>query len=283
VNQQDQDTADEENQREAVLTLVQTWLERLRLISVIVSCQRPTKNIDSGTMFMQTTFFASLESGLLGRTIPSSNKILSGAGLLSNICFMGALVIHTHAGESSFAILTFQRRFISLAAIISFLGAFFLVRYKLAVAQKEEKEAEIERINSPISISSTENARGSATSPDADDLRKNPVSGRARVNSLFSGDQIIWTTHPHLVQVGPFQRQAPTELLARCHALCLFLSFLGFVLTLIGLISFAWDQLPLSVSAFASASMGFCWVAVILIIITPSTKASHIYYDRKSR
>jgi len=182
----------------------------------------------------------------------------------------------------SFAILAFRRRFISLAAIISFLGAFYLIRYKLAVAQKGEEEAEIERANSPISISSIEKARGSATSPDTDDLQTNPVSGRVRVKSLSQRDLIFWTTDPHLVQVGPFQRQAPTELLARCHSLCLLLSSLGFVLALIGMISFAWDQLPLSASAFASASMGFCWLAVILIFIAPSTNTSHIYHDRKS-
>jgi hypothetical protein len=37
VNQEDQDIADEEKQRESMDTLIQTWLDSLQLISVIVS------------------------------------------------------------------------------------------------------------------------------------------------------------------------------------------------------------------------------------------------------
>jgi hypothetical protein len=37
VTQDDQDKADEENEHEAMQNLVQTWLERLQLITVIVS------------------------------------------------------------------------------------------------------------------------------------------------------------------------------------------------------------------------------------------------------
>ncbi|KAF8806552.1 hypothetical protein BYT27DRAFT_7191106 [Phlegmacium glaucopus] len=237
LTQEDQDKADEENQQEAINSLVQIWLERLRLISVI------------------TTFFASTESGLLSQAVPSPTQILSRVGELANVCLMGALVVHIHA------------------AVISFLGAFFLIRYKLEVAEKEENEAEMEMINSPTSISSIEKGRDPATSPYADDLQ--------RTNS--GPDQIIWSTDPHLVQLGPFQRQPPTELLARCHSLCVLLASLGFVLALIGALSLAWDRLPLTVSIFATASMGFCLIAVILILITPSTKTSHIYYNRKTR
>ena len=37
VTQEDQDKVDEDDEREAMQNLVQTWLERLQLISVIVS------------------------------------------------------------------------------------------------------------------------------------------------------------------------------------------------------------------------------------------------------
>ena len=37
VTQEDQDNADEKKKREAMRTLVQTWLDSLQLISVIVS------------------------------------------------------------------------------------------------------------------------------------------------------------------------------------------------------------------------------------------------------
>ena len=128
-----------------------------------------------------------------------------------------------------------------------------------------------------------EKDESSLTSPYADNLLTDPVCGRVRVQSELTGDQIIWSTNPHLVQVGPFQRQPPILLLARSHSLCVFLAFVGFVLALMGTISFAWDRLPLSVSVFATSSMAFCVVAGALILFVPSTKTSHIYYDRKSR
>lgn len=250
LTQEDQDKSDEEKQEESMLALVQTWMDSLQLISVI------------------TTFFVSTEASLLGIIVsPPTHVGLSTAGQVANIGLMGALVVHAHA------------------AVISFLGAFFLVRYKLTVAQKKEEEVEGQVLDSPTSISSNdlENAKGLRTSPYTDDLSTDPVHGLVRANSPLSGNKIIWSTNPHLVQVGPFnQGQPPTELLARCHSLSVFLSSIGFLLALMGLLSFAWDQLPLSASVFASVSMGFCLVAGVLILIIPSTKTSHIYCHYKS-
>jgi len=233
LTQEDQDKVDEDDEREAMQNLVQTWLERLQLISVI------------------TTFFASTESGLLGISLPSPGDVLSRAGQVTNICFMCALLVHAHA------------------SVISFLGAFFLIRYKLDVAERNEEEIEHEMVESPTSMSADPEKRGSPS------LRTSTNKARGRVRVKSDSSQIIWSTNPRLVQVGPFQRKPPTQLLSRCHSLCVFLTFLGFFLAIMGLIAFAWDQLPLSIGIAASVAMGFCLIAGALIVVYPFTNSSH--------
>lgn len=202
---------------------------------------------------------------------------------------MSALVVHIFAGRiflcHSFLPFRWHELFLfSSAAIISFLAAFFLVRYRLTVAEKEEAEAEKNLVDSPKSMSLNHLEKSRAWTSHTDDIHTDSrVGRRVRVSSALSGDQIIWSTDPHLVQVGPFQRQPPTELVARCYSLCLFLSFVGFILALIGAISFAWDRLPWSISIFISILTVLCLVAAILILVFPSTKTSHIYYHPKSR
>ena len=131
-----------------------------------------------------------------------------------------------------------------------------------------------------MSLNDPEKARSSQTNY-ADDLRsvRRPVS----VNSSSSGGKVIWSTNPRLEQFGPFQGPPPTELLARCHSLCVILSFLGFLLALVGSILFTWDKLPRSIGISISIATILCMVAAILIITVPSTKTSHIYYNSKSR
>lgn len=174
-------------------------------------------------------------------------------------------------------------KFSCVAAVISFLGAFFLIQYKLAVAEKDEDQAEKDVVDSPTSISS-DPEKSSSRTPYASGLRTRPaVQGRIRVNPGFPDSPVIWSTNPHLVQLGPFNYGPPTELLSRCHSLCVFLAFLGFLLVIIGLISFAWDRLPSSIGISASVAMGFCLIAGALILVVPSTRTSHMFYDYKSR
>ena len=128
-----------------------------------------------------------------------------------------------------------------------------------------------------MSFNDPEKAKKSYT----DNLR--PVRRPVRVNSPLSGDKVIWSTNPRLEQVGPFQGSPPTELLARCHYLCVFLSFVGFLLALVGAILFTWDKLPRSVSISTTIATILCLVAALLIIFFPSTKRSHIFYEPKTR
>ncbi|KIM20610.1 hypothetical protein M408DRAFT_333895 [Serendipita vermifera MAFF 305830] len=103
--QADQDKEDDKARKKAQEQLVQSWMDRLQLISVI------------------TTFFAANEAQLLGITTPSvdpesTDKILQ----TSNAMLASSLVLH------------------SFSAVIAFIGAFVLVTYKL----KEEKREELD-------------------------------------------------------------------------------------------------------------------------------------------
>jgi len=236
LTQEDQDKVDEDDEREAMQNLIQTWLERLQLISVI------------------TTFFASTESGMLGKSLPSGGDVLPIVGQVTNVCFMCALVVH------------------AFASVISFLGAFYLIRYKLEVAERDEEEVEHEMIDSPISISSDPIKRVSSTSQSSG-LRNTTNEARGRVTvKTDPGAPIIWSSNPRLVQVGPFRTKAPIELLSRCHSLCVLLTFLGFLLAIMGLMTFSWDRLPLSIGVGASVALGFCLTAGASILIFPFTK-----------
>ncbi|KAJ7125138.1 hypothetical protein C8R44DRAFT_619677 [Mycena epipterygia] len=188
-----QDKEDEKARRQASKDLTQSWMDRLQLISVI------------------TTFFASTEAGMLQVTTPTGGDInASGTSQLVNSAFLGALVLHVWA------------------AIISFMGAFFLVRYNLKEAKEEQREQSLVQ---------------------------------------YLSLQPVWTTNPHLEQVGPFQKKPPTHLLSRCHNLCILLTFAGFALALLGIVAFAWAQNPISVGVVTSVSTLVCFGGAVWVFI----------------
>ena len=134
----------------------------------------------------------------------------------ANAALAGALVIHV------------------FAAIISFLAAFFLIRYKLSVAKREERK----------------------------------VEGGAGTLSSSS----VWSATPYLEQVGPFRRGAPpTHLLDHCHSLCMWLSAIGFALAIAGVMCFAWSRLALSASVFASVCCAACLVSGFAAFFWPAS------------
>lgn len=107
--QEDQDESDKKEKNKAMKDLVQSWMDRLQLISVI------------------TTFFAAMEAQLLGITAadsPADAKQMAPSDQAANAGLAGALVIHV------------------FAAILSFFAAFFLVRFRLKEAKHDEHKAE---------------------------------------------------------------------------------------------------------------------------------------------
>lgn len=152
---------------------------------------------------------------------------------------------------------------------MSFLASFVLVRYKLSEAKKEEAKVEhftgSRTVASPISTHSHHDlekigarSHSRSSNPHAPEPMRDSTTGEP-----------IWSCNPRLEQVyrRPFSRQPPTGLLSRCHALCISLATIGFVLALMGTLCYAWAVQPRSVAVFASAMMGLCLVSGVGILV----------------
>ncbi|KAJ7502978.1 hypothetical protein B0H11DRAFT_1987241 [Mycena galericulata] len=191
-------------------------MDRLQLISVI------------------TTFFASTEAGMLQVTSQGGDGT-SPPSQLANGAFLGALVVHIWA------------------AIISFMAAFFLVRYNLKEAKEEELEVSL-TAPGPSNESGTQSV---------------PLTRLRSEQSLAEYLRLerVWTTNPHLEQVGPFQTKPPTHLLSRCHNLCILLTFAGFGLALLGILAFAWGQNPVPVGVVTSVSTAVCFAGAVWVFL----------------
>ncbi|KDQ52792.1 hypothetical protein JAAARDRAFT_50044 [Jaapia argillacea MUCL 33604] len=130
--QEEQDHDDEAAKKKAMKELVQSWMDRLQLISLIPIALIP----------LRTTFFASVESQLIGSILPSTPGSASVTLQIENAGLMDALVMH------------------SSAAIISFLAASLLIRFKLMEAKKEEAKVEGGGVQSPVDLEKNGSAEG---------------------------------------------------------------------------------------------------------------------------
>ncbi|KAF8554256.1 hypothetical protein OG21DRAFT_1412899, partial [Imleria badia] len=193
--QEEQDAEDEKVRKEAMRNLVGSWQERLQLISVI------------------TTFFATTEAAMLVNSKPATEDLNNIVLQVSNATLLGALILHAYA------------------SVLSFLGAFLLISYKLREATREEMIVEgIALVESPLTKST---------------------------NGLIPMEPPIFSANPHIEQVVPFMSNISShQLLSRTHAICVFLAALGFVLALVGIICYSWALQPNAVSIFASVCLG---------------------------
>src|SRR6266576_6052182 len=125
----------------------------------------------------------------------------------------------------------------SCQAIVSFQAAFFLVNYKVHEAKKEEVQAEGGIfVETPLDIFEAV----------PDPMLQRPKVFKALPKRVATNSPPIWSTNPHLIQVGPFRGQPPTDILGRCHSLSVFLATVGFVLAVVGIGCFAWARQPQS-------------------------------------
>ncbi|KAG8221269.1 hypothetical protein J3R82DRAFT_1434 [Butyriboletus roseoflavus] len=256
ITQEEQDAMDDKARKRAMGNLVNSWQERLQLISVI------------------TTFFATTEAAMLVNTKPVigldwNNNVLKA----SNASLLGALILHVYA------------------AVLSFLGAFLLIRYKLQEATREEMIAEgIKMVNSPVHGSVMKDverdpvdfAQQTLTSIDAqstiyksvnEDTAK-PTPARDKRGSYPLEPPII-SANPHIEQVGPFMSNVSSHLLSRTHTLCVFLAAVGFVLAIAGVLCYAWASQPIAVSIFASTCLGGSILAMVALLL-PSPNLSSL-------
>jgi hypothetical protein len=126
------------------------------------------------------------------------------------------------------------------------MGAFFLVRYNLKEAKQEQKQTG----TAPGGANGPGNGSGAQAHPDHS---ANPSP--------------IYTTNPHLEEIGPFQMKPPTHLLGRCHNVCILLTFAGFALALLGILTFAWGENAVSVGVVTSVATAVCFSAAVWVFI----------------
>jgi hypothetical protein len=191
----------------------------------------------------------------------------------SNAAFLGALVLHMSAGTSHTDLSHFFGS--PLSAITSFLAAFFLVNYRVHEAKKDEVQAEGHTfVETPLDIF---------------EAVADPTLQQQRVfkshHHMATHDKVdsIWSTNPHLVQVGPFLGQPPTNILGRCHSLSVFLATVGFVLGVAGIGCFAWSRQSLSASIFTTICIGTTATLGVCILAVPDIKPDEVGGGRFGR
>ncbi|KAF8704434.1 hypothetical protein AX14_014019 [Amanita brunnescens Koide BX004] len=204
-----------------------------------------------------TTFFASTEAVMVG-VATSDVETQSKLETASNAAFLGALVLHMSA------------------AITSFLAAFFLVNYRVHEAKKDEVQAEGHTfVETPLDIFEA------VADPTLQQQRV--FKSHHHMATHDKVDSPIWSTNPHLVQVGPFLGQPPTNILGRCHSLSVFLATVGFVLGVAGIGCFAWSRQSLSASIFTTICIGTTATLGVCILAVPDIKPDELGGGRFGR
>ncbi|KAF9784114.1 hypothetical protein BJ322DRAFT_1125639 [Thelephora terrestris] len=173
-----------------------------------------------------TTFFVATEAQLLSATASSTGHP-SALGDAANAGLTGALVIH------------------SFAAIVSFLAAFFLISHTLREAKLELKldfnETDFERTES---IHDTPNGHPRHVRERSVTKHDTRIIHYCRFNSSLP----------------------PVRLLERCNQLCMMFTAAGFTLEIMGILCYAWNQMGVAVSSFASGITLVCLVTSALVM-----------------
>jgi len=185
-------------------------------------------------------------------------------------------------------------------AVLSFLAAFLLVRYKLKEATREELIAEgVKLASSPTS--DTIRIKNADNDPESGGVRRafsiaeepssqtpnqgrqptlplpqrsvthdsiHPSTTNQHMGSMPSVEPPILSSHPHLEQVGPFSIQhisSHPNLLGKIHTLCIIFASIGFVLAIAGIVLYAWALQPIEVSVFVTACLGGAILAMVTL------------------
>lgn len=176
---------------------------------------------------------------------------------VANASFLGATVLHSWAGTYFLQCANVAGALINFcAAIVSFLAAFVLVRYKLKEATKEEHKAEASGKGGMVSNGPMSHSPDTEKNTDAHNKSRRITSEPA-----------VHSCDPRLEQYGPFNRQPPIHLLERCHTICMTSATVGFVLGLLAFVAYSWNSQGTAVGAFTSTIMALCLTGTLLSIL----------------
>jgi hypothetical protein len=149
-----------------------------------------------------------------------------------------------------------------------------LIRYKLKEASNEEFFAEgkakgLQITASPVDGSfHVQDIERDAQSNDAQKFDPdNSTDGQHDPPALRRmgsqpAEPPIFVRDPHLEQVGFWSPTISSHLLSRVHALCIILAGIGFILAIMGIITYAWALQPKEVGIFVTVCFGAAVLAM---------------------
>ncbi|KAG2369210.1 hypothetical protein BDR07DRAFT_1389011, partial [Suillus spraguei] len=196
-------------------------------------------------------------------TVPNAVNASPGLIKAANAGFLGALIMHVYA------------------AVLSFLAAFLLIRYKLKEASDEEFFAESRAkgfhitslVDGATHVKDTErdaqnndaqNWPQTDTSNNTDTKHDHPAPLRMGSTPV---EPPIFVRDPHLEQVSFWSITISSHLLGRVHALCILFAGIGFTLAIMGIITYAWALQPKEVSIFVSVCFGVAVFAMGVLFL----------------
>ncbi|KAI0369004.1 hypothetical protein BV20DRAFT_421756 [Pilatotrama ljubarskyi] len=256
-----QPTNAEDAMKQALLAVVQVWLDRLQSMAVV------------------TTFFVSIDSLLFSLTATTRSTDLDAWSMrdeVINASLGGAIIFHV------------------CGSIVAYTGSFILIRYRLNSAEKLE-ESTFSNHGNPSVRATAEKRRmpstnahrpsasmGSTLGPSSpiDTIRDFPLELFTDLRSLVTVDRAhpLWFL-PCGTRRAARGKQDPeasakdaavatlegiVKVLTRAHLLCASMASLGFVLALLGILTYSWTAVPTSLGIFASACMGACGIAAAM-------------------
>lgn len=191
-------------------------------------------------------------------------------------------------------------------AIVAYIASFVLIRYRLNDAEKNEegtiKEPPSRSRATSTSLNASEKRRahksshshshrpsasvGSTLSPSSpiEAITDFPMEVFTDLRSLVS----VYRTHPlwflrcntsrkpqrsrdmdpeaSVVDDAIATLKGMVGTLSRAHTVCAIMSSLGFVLALLGILTYSWTAVPTALGIFASACMGACAIAGVVAL-----------------
>ncbi|KAL7277767.1 hypothetical protein ACG7TL_008710 [Trametes sanguinea] len=220
----------EDAMKQALCSVVQVWLDRLQSMAVV------------------TTFFVSIDSLLFSLTAGTRSADLKAWSMrdqVINASLGGAIIFH------------------AFAAIVAYIGSYVLIRFRLNNAEKVEERTEGQYTTAP--------ARPSAEKRRMKSSHRQSISAASTAAPMSPTDTI---------RDFPLERKTDPEasvkdaaiaglenivgVLSRAHNVSAAMASLGFILALLGILTYSWTAVPTSLGIFASVCMGVCFLAALV-------------------
>ncbi|KAI0645192.1 hypothetical protein C8Q79DRAFT_757249 [Trametes meyenii] len=272
-----QPSSPEDAMKQALCAVVQLWLDRLQSMAVI------------------TTFFVSIDSILFSLTAGTRNIDLhawTARDKVVNASLGGAIIFHVCASIvayiGSFILIRFRLTNAEKEEESIFAGptpAPADTYTRSPVAEKRSahtrKESSFMHAHSHAHSHRPSASMGSATAGPAspmDTIRGFPLEVFTDLRSLVSVDRahplwfLPWASYrrdAQRVKQGPKDAalaalETIVGVLSRAHTVSATMASLGFVLALLGILTYSWTAVPSSLGIFASVCMGVCGLAAMV-------------------